>query len=76
MGLAARGWCSGRLGLADAHCRGMGCVDLHLVLRLRDELISAIFIPFSCSLFPGGGESRHCVDTEAWDRVAPAQHQR
>lgn len=63
MGLAARG-CSGRLGLTDAYCRRMGRVDLHLVLRLRGELISAIFIPFH-ALFFLRVNCEHWVDAEA-----------
>ena len=52
MGLSTGG-CSGRLGLADAHCRGMDGVDLHLeaLLRLRDKLISANFISFHACFY-------------------------
>lgn len=52
MGLSTRG-CSGRLGLADAHCGGMVGVVLHLemLLRLRGESILAKFISFHACFY-------------------------
>ena len=63
MGLSTRG-CSGRLGLADAHCRGMVGVDLHLerLLRLRGESILAKFISFHAYFYGRDEFEAHCVD--------------
>lgn len=59
MGLSTRGR-SGRMGLADAHCRGMVGVDLHLemLLRLRGESILAKSISFH-ACFYGQDELRN-----------------